>query len=174
MFKKKNCISVRERLLRELTEDEIDDEKRLAEVLVTFSEVVSQAPEAEVSMINEDLISDFYYKCKTRGRLGFYAEFIAYYCQHTAGSYEKFARMYLENVLTLMNDPSEGLVDKVIKAFTAIVGGLQKESQFALVPLIKHCIEDVGVTQVQVGDHHTLYKKKVATIRMLEKAEGVK
>lgn len=43
-----------------------------------------------------------------------------------------------------------------------------------MIPLIKECIENIGVTQVIVDEDHTLYKKKVATIKMLEKTEGVK
>lgn len=82
--------------------------------------------------------------------------------------------MYLENVLILMNSPDDHLIEKVIKGFSAIINGLQKENQFTMIPLIKECIENIGVTQVIVDEDHTLYKKKVATIKMLEKTEGVK
>ncbi len=80
-----------------------------------------------------------------------------------------------------MNDPDEKLVDKVIKGFSSIINGLQKEYQFTLIPLIKNIIEDIAVQRLgikNVDDENpnvpTLYKKKVATIKMLEKAEGVK
>ena len=58
MFKKKNCSGVLSKLLKELTIDEHHTENeeevnRVNEVLITFSEVISQAPEAEVSIINE-------------------------------------------------------------------------------------------------------------------------
>lgn len=41
MNKKKNCTAILNKLISELTQDEIDDERRVAEVLVTFSEVLS-------------------------------------------------------------------------------------------------------------------------------------
>ena len=118
------------------------------EVLVTFSEVISQAPEAEMQTINEQVISDFYIQCKQRDRMAFYVDFIAFFCIKVKVNYEKFAKMYLENVLTLMNDTNEKLIDKVVKSFNAIIGGLQKESQFTLIPLIKECIENIGVTHI--------------------------
>jgi hypothetical protein len=98
-------------------------------------------------------------------------------------NYEKFAKFYLENVLALMNDNDEKLVDKVVKSFTAIINGLQKENQFTLIPLIKDCIQRIAVDKcehVGGGERSTnaymsyLYKKKVQSIKMLEKAEGVK
>lgn len=102
-------------------------------------------------------------------------DFIAYYCSHAKVNYEKFAKMYLENVLTLMNDADEKLVDKVVKSFTAIINGLQKENQFTLIPLIKECLETIAVDKCEnVGGERYLYKKRVNTIKMLEKAEGVK
>jgi hypothetical protein len=73
--------------------------------------------------------------------MGLYVDFIAYYCTNAKVNYEKFAKMYLENVLTFMNDTDDKLVDKVVKSFAAIINGLQKESQFTLVPIIKYCIE---------------------------------
>jgi hypothetical protein len=51
--KKKNCTAILEKLKNELTVDEIDDEKRVNEVLTTFSEVVSQSPEQDIVLINE-------------------------------------------------------------------------------------------------------------------------
>lgn len=125
-------------------------------------------------MINEQIITDFYNKCRQMERLGFYVDFIAYYCQNTKANYEKFAKMYMENVLVLMNDKNEKLVEKVVKSYTSIINGLQKENQFTLIPLIKECIERIAVIPVPMGDHYPLYKKKVQTIKMLEKAEGVK
>ena len=93
-------------------------------------------------------------------------------------NYEKFAKMYLENVLTLMNAPDEKLVEKVVKSFTAIINGLQKENQFTMIPLIKDMIEGIAVERIRVGslsmEERPLFKKKVQTIKMLEKAEGVK
>jgi hypothetical protein len=174
MHKKKNCTAILNRLISELTLEDIDDERRLGEVLITFSEVIAQSPEIEISTVNEQVISEFYLQCRQRDRLAFYVDFIAYYCTHAKVNYEKFAKMYMENVLAYMNDPNEKLVDKVVKCFTAIINGLQKESQFTLIPLIKECIENIAVTHVPVGRERTLYKKKVHTIKMLEKAEGVK
>ena len=80
--------------------------------------------------------------------MAFYVDFIAFFCIKVKVNYEKFAKMYLENVLTLMNDTNEKLIDKVVKSFNAIIGGLQKESQFTLIPLIKECIENIGVTHI--------------------------
>ena len=162
MNKKKNCTAILNKLISELTQDEIDDEKRINEVLVTFSEVLSQAPEQDIVLINEQVISEFYSQCKAKGRLAFYVDFIAYYCSHAKVNYEKFAKMYLENVLILMNDNDERLVEKVVKSFTAIINGLQKENQFTLIPLIKDCIENIAVDKCEnVGGERFLYKKKV-------------
>jgi|LauGreDrversion4_2_1035121.scaffolds.fasta_scaffold1308034_1 hypothetical protein len=89
--------------------------------------------------------------------------------------------MYLDNVLTLMNNDDEKLVEKVIKGFSAIINGLQKEYQFTLIPLIKNIIEEIAVQPVGFTNYDEdrpevppFYKKKVATIKMLEKPEGVK
>lgn len=74
--------------------------------------------------------------------------------------------MYLENVLSLMNESDEKLVDKVIKSFAAIINGLPKENQFPLIPLIKDCIENIAIVPVPVGNpdsthplFRNLYKK---------------
>jgi len=170
MYKKKNCTAILNRLVQELTEDDLDDEARVGEVLVTFSEVIAQSPEAEMTSINEQVISEFYRMCQQRARLALYVDFIAYYCTHAKVNYEKFAKMYMENVLVLMNDKDDKLVDKVARGFSAIVNGLQKESQFTLVPIVRYCIEQLAVTRI--GD--CLYKKRVPVLRLLEKAEGVK
>ena len=89
--------------------------------------------------------------------------------------------MYMDNVLTLMNDQDEKLVEKVIKSFTAVINGLQKEYQFTLIALIKGIIEQIAVQPVGFSNTDEenpevppFYKKKVNTIKMLEKAEGVK
>lgn len=176
MNKKKNCTAILNKLIGELTEDEIDDEKRVQEVLITFSEVISQSPELDIILMNEQVISEFYGLCKAKDRLIFYVDFIAYYCSHAKVNYEKFAKMYLENVLTLMNENDEKLVDKVVKSFTSIVNGLQKENQFTLIPLIKECLENIAIEAAPVGTENPrfIYKKRVNMIKMLEKAEGVK
>ena len=145
MFKKKFYANVLNALVKELTTDEIDDEVRINEVLNTFSELMSQVPENEIVTINETIISDFYIKCRERSRLSFYVDFIGYYCQKATVNYEKFAGQYLRNVLTLMNDQNDKLVEKVVKAFNAIIGGLQKENQFTHIPLIKNVIEEIAV-----------------------------
>ena len=44
-----------------------------------------------------------------------------------------------------MNDKNEKLVEKVVKAFNSIIGGLQKENQFTHIALIKEVIEDLAV-----------------------------
>ena len=124
MFKKKNCATILEKLMIELTMDEVDDEKRLKEVLITFSEIISQVPENDIISVNDQVIADFYSQCSKRGRLGLYVEFITYYCTNSKVNYEKFARQYLDNVLTLMNDQDEKLIEKVIKGFSAIVNGV--------------------------------------------------
>ena len=46
-----------------------------------------------------------------------------------------------------MNDKDDKLVEKVVKAFNAIVNGLQKENQFTHIPLIKEVIEEIAVDQ---------------------------
>ena len=48
------------KLMIELTQDEIDDEKRIKEVLVTFSEILSQAPENDIVSVNDQVISEFH------------------------------------------------------------------------------------------------------------------
>ena len=84
--------------------------------------------------------------------------------------------MYLDQLLSLMDDKNEKVVDKVTKAFSAIVNGLQKENQFAFIPLIKEALEQVAVHRLAIGHDgpQTLYKKRSPTIKMLEKADGVK
>jgi hypothetical protein len=180
MFKKKNCVTILNKLMTELSIDDLvgDDEKRIQEVLTTFSEVISQAPETDIFFVNEQIISEFYAQCEKRERLGLYVDFIAYYCTNAKVNYEKFAKMYLENVLVLMNNQDDKLVDKVVKGFSAIINGLQKENQFTMIPLIKEIIERIAVERIRVGslsmEERPLYKKRVASIKMLEKAEGVK
>jgi hypothetical protein len=63
------------------------------------------------------------------------------------------------------------MLDKVNDALNAILAGLPKESQFYLVPLIKDIIEELAVEDINMRG---LYKKKVNTIRLLEKPQGVK
>jgi len=92
MFKKKNCATILNKLMVELTVDEVDDEKRLKEVLLTFSEIISQVPENDIVSVNDQVITDFYTQCSKRGRLGLYVEFITYYCTNAKLNYEKFAR----------------------------------------------------------------------------------
>lgn len=180
MFKKKNCVTILNKLMTELSIDDLvgDDEKRIQEVLTTFSEVISQAPETDIFFVNEQIISEFYAQCEKRERLGLYVDFIAYYCTNAKVNYEKFAKMYLENVLVLMNNQDDKLVDKVVKGFSAIINGLQKENQFTMIPLIKEIIERIAVERIRVGslsmEERPLYKKRVASIKMLEKTEGVK
>lgn len=41
MHKKKNCTAILNRLISELTVEDIDDERRIGEVLITFSEVIA-------------------------------------------------------------------------------------------------------------------------------------
>lgn len=55
MFKKKNCAAILNKLKTELTIDDIlpEDEARIHEVLVAFSEVLSQAPENDIVSVNE-------------------------------------------------------------------------------------------------------------------------
>jgi hypothetical protein len=180
MFKKKNCTTILNKLMSELSIDELvaGDEKRIQEVLITFSEVISQALDTEVTLVNEQIIAEFYGQCEKRDRLGFYVDFISYYCTNAKVNYEKFAKMYMENVLALMNSQDDKLVDKVVKGFSAIINGLQKENQFTMIPLIKELIENIGVERIRVGslsmEERPLYKKRVASIKMLEKTEGVK
>ena len=77
-----------------------------------------------------------------------------------------------------MNDKNDKLVDKVIKSFSSIINGLQKENQFTHIPLIKHVIEQIAVEPQVIrygnGADRSIYKKKVPTIKMLEKVDGVK
>jgi hypothetical protein len=140
--------------------------------------VISQALDTEVTLVNEQIIAEFYGQCEKRDRLGFYVDFISYYCTNAKVNYEKFAKMYMENVLALMNSQDDKLVDKVVKGFSAIINGLQKENQFTMIPLIKELIENIGVERIRVGslsmEERPIYKKRVASIKMLEKTEGVK
>ena len=147
MFKKKFFGSVLNALMKELTVDDIDDEVRIGEVLRTFSELISAVQENEILTVNEQIIEIFHEKCQQKGRLSFYVDFIGYYCQNVKFNYEKFASGYLRNVLVLMNDKDDKLVEKVVKAFNAIVNGLQKENQFTHIPLIKEVIEEIAVDQ---------------------------
>ena len=128
MFKRKLTGQVLTVLMQELTEDDVDDETRVAEVLNTYSELMSQAPDSYIVTVNEQVITDFYLKCKDKGRERFYVDFIAYYCQHSKNNYERYAATYLENVMALMNDSDDKLVDKVVKSFSAVINGLQKEN----------------------------------------------
>ena len=91
MFKKKFYQNVLSALQKELTIDAIDDEARINEVLKTFSEVIAQASEDEIVTINEQIIADFHFRCKDKQRLGFYVDFIAYYCTNSKVNYEKYA-----------------------------------------------------------------------------------
>ena len=145
MFKKNFYKNVLNALIKELVYDEIDDEQRVSEILVTFSELLSAVSENEIQTINDTIIEDFYSRCKEKGRLAFYVDFIAHYCLHSNINYEKFAGYYLRNVLQLMNDKNEKIVEKVVQAFKAIINGLQKENQFSHIALIKDVIEQLGL-----------------------------
>ena len=70
-----------------------------------------------------------------------------------------------------MNEKDDIIIISVINCLTAIFDGLPKENQFYLVPLIKNAIEDIAVDQVGLKE---LYRKKVDTIALMEKAIGVK
>jgi hypothetical protein len=73
---------------------------------------------------------------------------ISYYCKHSESNYERYAKQYIENVLIHMNDNDAGLVDKVTASIVNILGGLPKESQFNMVPLIREIIEKVAITEI--------------------------
>ena len=62
MFKKKNCSLILNKLTTELTIDELvpEEERRIQEVLITFSEVIAQAPDNDIVSINEQIISEFH------------------------------------------------------------------------------------------------------------------
>lgn len=47
-----------------------------------------------------------------------------------------------------MNDNDAALVDKVTASIVNILGGLPKESQFNMVPLIREIIEKVAITEI--------------------------
>lgn len=66
MFKKKIYNNVLNALMQELIEDDIqgDDENRINEVLLTFSELISTAPENEIVGYNENVIDVFQRKCE--------------------------------------------------------------------------------------------------------------
>ena len=80
--------------MTELSIDELvpEDEVRIQEVLITFSEVISQAPETDIMSVNEQVITEFYAQCAKRNRLGFYVDFISYYCSNAKVNYEKYAK----------------------------------------------------------------------------------
>ena len=77
----------------------------------------------------------------------------------------------MRNILVLMNDQDDKLLEKVNDCLNAIFEGLPKESQFYLVPHIKDVIEKLAIEDIKLNG---LYKKKVDTIKLLEKASGVK
>lgn len=70
-----------------------------------------------------------------------------------------------------MNNDNDKLLNAVIDCLGAIFEGLPKESQFYLVPLIKNIIEELAVEEIGLKG---LYRKKVATLKLLEKPSGVK
>ena len=65
MFKKKIYNNILNSLMQELVDDDIqgDDENRLNEVLLTFSELLSTAPENEIISYNENVIDVLQKKC---------------------------------------------------------------------------------------------------------------
>ena len=56
---------------------------------------------------------------------------------------EKSSVQYLSRVLELMQSPDEALLIKVNEALTAILEFVQKESQYALVPMIRQAMDAV-------------------------------
>jgi hypothetical protein len=102
VFKKKFYNSLLIALVSELTANEIDDETRINEVLITFSLLMSNVPNHEIVSANE-VITEFHDKCRQKNRLELYVSFISYYCLNSKNNYEDFANEYLRNVLVLMN-----------------------------------------------------------------------
>ena len=84
--------------------------------------------------------------CLDMDRPHFYLDMLAHFCQNTEIKYEKFARDYLYHALSFMDSEDPKLIEKVISTMKAIFAKLQKESQFALVPLIRESIEDKCIT----------------------------
>ena len=97
---------------------------------------MSHVPENDIVTLNET-IDGFYKMCKKKYRLGFYVDMISYYCRQSKVSYENYASDYLKNVLELINENDNKLLESVIHSLNSIFDGLQKESQFCLVPLVR-------------------------------------
>ena len=52
---------------------------------------MSSVGDNEIVTINETIIADFYLKCRDKGRLSFYVDFIGYYCEKSKVNYERYA-----------------------------------------------------------------------------------
>jgi hypothetical protein len=90
-------------IVDELLMDDVEDENRINEILLAFSEIISNLPEQEIQTVNEHIAS-FYSGCKKIDRLWLYVDLITYYCRNSKANYEQFAKIYFRNVLVLMND----------------------------------------------------------------------
>ena len=163
----------------ELAAPTIDDPVRIQHVLMAYTELLTSVPPDDAKLADEEL-HKFYGRCRELNRPGFYLDLIAHYCTHTMNDIEKLADGYLENVLIHMNRPEPELVEKVIVAMSAIFKKVSKETQFALVPLIKQQIEGQCVQYVGAGSEllgfplQHMYRKKVEHLELLKTDKGVK
>ena len=98
-------------------------------------------------------------------------DLISYYCSKSKKNYEDYAKEYIENVLVLMNDSDNSLLEKVTVCLNSIYEGLSKESQFQLVPIVKGVIQSIAVEDIRMGG---IYRKKVDTLKLFEKASGIR
>ena len=136
VFHKVFYQSVRLALEDELAAPEIDDRVRIQHVLMAYSELMTSVPPDDAKVTDEEL-HKFYANCLNLNRPEFFLDLITHYCTYTKTDIEKLADDYLRSVLEHMNRPEKDLIEKVITALNAIFKKVSKETQFALVPLIK-------------------------------------
>lgn len=139
---------------------------------------MSSVPVHDYPVAQEEIIS-FHDKCVKRGTVGLYIDLIEYYCRNTAHDYTKHSHLFTTNVLNYMNDPDKKLIGRVIASFTSILGKLQVENKWALVPRIRDAMENAGLG-APADDFLVdamginLYSRSVNAFTMLETKEGVK
>lgn len=146
---------------------------------MAYAEVMSHIPQTDFSDLT-DQMTLFSQNCREKERPELYIDFIGHFCANTRVNIEKLAIDYLENVLRYMNHPEREVIEKVIKAMSAIIKKVSKETQFAFVPRIRESIEQVCVKFVGMGSpllEHPLehrYQRKVPHLALLSFPAGVK
>ena len=163
----------------ELQVPEIDDKDRIKHVLMAYTELITSIPEVDAKLVEEE-INKFYGHCRSQNRPDFYLDMIAHFFPHSKINVESQIEIYLEHVLCYMGHPDKEMIEKVIAALAAIFKRISKETQFAVVPLIreqieKQCIQLVGGGSPLLGlPLEFMYKKKVEFLEILKNDKGVK